>query len=68
MVTEGYDMVGDIRGHADPLYRLLNILGYVEIHGVFRHPSRHMIFIDRAVESLTILGLVAGATCTASLS
>jgi hypothetical protein len=68
VITEGYDIVGDIHGHADPLYRLLDILGYVKIHGVFRHPSRHMIFvgdfIDRGPEQRKALSL-ARSMCEA---
>jgi Calcineurin-like phosphoesterase len=68
MITGGYDIVGDIHGYADPLYRLLDMLGYVEIEGVFRHPSRKMIFvgdfIDRGPEQLTVLS-VARSMCDA---
>jgi hypothetical protein len=50
-VTTRYDIVGDIHGHADALHRLLGILGYREVDGVFRHPDRQMLFagdfIDR---------------------
>src|ERR1035437_851922 len=71
MITEGYDIVGDIHGHADPLYRLLDILGYVKIHGVFRHPSRQMIFvgdfIDRGPEQRKVLR-IARSMCEAGLA
>jgi hypothetical protein len=43
--SSGYDLVGDIRDHADALHRLLNELDYVEIEGIFRHPKRKMIFV-----------------------
>jgi Calcineurin-like phosphoesterase len=46
----GYDIVGDIHGHANPLHRLLNKLGYVEIEGVFRHREREMIFVGDFVD------------------
>jgi hypothetical protein len=59
MNVQGYDIVGDIHGHADPLHRLMGKLGYVELEGVFRHPERKMIFvgdfIDRGPEQREVL-------------
>lgn len=47
----GWDIIGDIHGHADELVELLQKLGYSEQHGVFRHLERRVIFcgdfIDR---------------------
>jgi Calcineurin-like phosphoesterase len=61
MTVQGYDLVGDIHGHADALHRLLKKLDYAEIEGVFRHPDRKMIFagdfIDRGPEQLEVLRL-----------
>ena len=55
MTIQGYDLVGDIHGHADALYRLLRELDYTEIDGVFRHSERQMTvvgdFIDRVPNS-----------------
>jgi hypothetical protein len=45
MTIQGYDLVGDIHGHADALHRLLHKLDYAEVKGVFRHPERKMIFV-----------------------
>ena len=45
MTVQGYDLVGDIHGHADALHRLLRELDYAEIEGVFRHTERQMIFV-----------------------
>lgn len=46
-----YDLIGDIHGCADELTELLHNLGYREEAGVFRHPTRRVIFcgdfIDR---------------------
>ncbi len=57
----GYDIVGDIHGHADPLCRLLDKLGYRKMDGVFRHPDRTMIFvgdfIDRGPEQRKVLDI-----------
>jgi hypothetical protein len=35
MTIQGYDLVGDIHGHADALHRLLHKLDYTEVEGVF---------------------------------
>jgi hypothetical protein len=45
MTVKGYDLVGDIHGHADALHRLLRELDYSEVEGLFRHPQRKMIFV-----------------------
>lgn len=42
-LNQGYDLVGDIHGHADPLHRLLDRLGYEEVEGIFQHPVRQMV-------------------------
>lgn len=59
MNERGYDIVGDIHGHADPLHRLLRTLGYSEIDGVFRHPERKLLFVgdfvDRGPEQREVL-------------
>jgi hypothetical protein len=33
MAIQGYDLVGDVHGHADPLHRLLDKLDYTEVEG-----------------------------------
>ncbi len=59
MTVHGYDLVGDIHGHADALHRLLKKLDYTEVEVVFRHPERKMIFagdfIDRGPEQREVL-------------
>ena len=47
---EGYDLIGDIHGHADALRRLLIKLDYREIQGVFQHDTRKVIFIGDFVD------------------
>jgi len=46
-----YDVIGDIHGCADELVQLLELLGYREQHGVYRHSHRRVLFcgdfIDR---------------------
>ena len=68
MSNQGYDVVGDIHGHADPMHRLLHKLDYAEIDGVFRHPERKMIFvgdfIDRGPQQREVLR-IARAMCEA---
>lgn len=66
MTVQGYDLVGDIHGHADALHRLLRELNYAEVEGVFRHPERQMIFvgdfIDRGPQQREVLR-IARAMC-----
>ncbi len=68
MTFQGYDLVGDIHGHADALHRLLRELDYAEIEGVFRHPERQMIFvgdfIDRGPQQREVLR-IARSMCEA---
>ena len=53
-MTERYDIIGDIHGYAGKLKALLNVLGYDERDGCYRHPERRVIFlgdfIDRGPE------------------
>ena len=50
MAIQGYDLVGDVHGHADPLHRLLDRLDYTEVEGVFRYPERKMIFVGDFID------------------
>lgn len=45
MENEGYDIIGDIHGHADELKQLLTKLGYSEASGVYAHPTRTAIIL-----------------------
>ena len=58
-----YDIIGDIHGHADELVELLDRLGYSEQSGVFRHPSRQVIFcgdfIDRGPQIRDVLAIAS---------
>ena len=42
---DGYDIIGDIHGYATLLKQLLAELGYRRVEGVWRHPSRNVIFV-----------------------
>lgn len=57
--ASGYDIIGDIHGHADALERLLVKLGYSESNGYYSHPDRKVIFvgdfIDRGPKILRVL-------------
>lgn len=63
LVTKGsgFDIVGDIHGHADALERLLARLGYTDSGDGYSHPSRQMIFvgdfIDRGPQQSEVLAI-----------
>ena len=46
----GFDVIGDIHGHADALVRLLAAMGYLEQDGVYRHPDRRAVFLGDFVD------------------
>lgn len=59
----GYDIIGDIHGHADELEVLLNMMGYMEKDGVFGHEEgRRVIFlgdyVDRGPQIRRVLEIV----------
>ena len=39
------DFIGDIHGHYDHLVALLKKMGYTQKNGVYKHPSRRVIFL-----------------------
>ncbi|MCH7727795.1 MAG: metallophosphoesterase, partial [Planctomycetes bacterium] len=57
-----YDIIGDIHGHADEFVELLELLGYDNESGVYRHPTRTTVFvgdfIDRGPQICEVLRLV----------
>ena len=59
----GFDIIGDIHGHATELHGLLRAMEYVEIDGSYQHPERTVIFlgdfIDRGDEQLEVLRMVS---------
>lgn len=59
---KGYDIIGDIHGHAEALVTLLAKLGYTESQFGFCHPERKAIFlgdlIDRGPEQVRVLTIV----------
>lgn len=46
----GYDLIGDIHGHADALRNLLAKLGYQQADGVFTHSDRKVIFLGDFID------------------
>jgi hypothetical protein len=43
MISNKYDIIGDIHGHSKVLRNLLGDMGYHEDGGVFRNPDRRII-------------------------
>lgn len=60
--TLGYDLIGDVHGHASALVSLLETLGYRESAGAYRHPTQTAVFvgdfIDRGIEQIRTVTLV----------
>ena len=57
----GYDIIGDVHGHADKLEALLKAMGYRHTDGAWRHPSRTAVFvgdlIDRGAQQLKTIDI-----------
>lgn len=60
-MTQHYDLIGDIHGHAGKLRRLLSALGYREHNGLYHHLNNRVIFlgdfIDRGSENLETVAI-----------
>jgi len=60
--SEGFDIIGDVHGCHGQLVELLQTLGYRDDTGVFRHPTRRVIFvgdlIDRGPEQVAVIDTV----------
>lgn len=61
----GFDVIGDVHGHAAELTILLKRMGYQETNGVLRHPEGRRVvflgdFIDRGPEIRRTLEIVRG--------
>ena len=46
----GYDIIGDIHGHSQSPGSILTKLGYKNQSGIYRHPSRKVIFLDDFID------------------
>ena len=66
----GFDVIGDVHGHADRLRNLLALMGYGERYGVWSHPTRTAVFvgdlIDRGAGQLETLRLVRAMVAAGS--
>ncbi|UHQ55397.1 MULTISPECIES: metallophosphoesterase [Microbulbifer] len=49
-MPQGYDIIGDIHGHAAELEQLLLHLGYRETGSGFRHPGRKVVFLGDFID------------------
>ena len=62
MPFNGFDIIGDIHGHADALVRLLKKCGYRNKDGVYFHPNRKVVFlgdfIDKGDQHTQVLTIV----------
>jgi len=63
MIISGYDIIGDVHGHAEKLKYLLAKMGYsINSHGYFSHSNREAIFvgdfIDRHHKQKEVLDIV----------
>jgi hypothetical protein len=50
MKTIGYDVIGDVHGHAAQLLKLLATLGYKNEGDCFRHPFRKAVFLGDFID------------------
>lgn len=50
MIYTGFDIIGDIHGHADELVRLLRHLGYRDSGAGFRHDDRKVVFLGDFID------------------
>jgi hypothetical protein len=61
-VLTGYDVIGDVHGHVQPLQVLLSSMGYMQHDGVWGHPNRQAVFVgdlvDRGAHQVEVVRLV----------
>ena len=50
MPRTGFDVIGDVHGHAKPLKTLLRSMGYLELGQGFRHSSRMAVFVGDLID------------------
>ncbi len=62
MLLSGFDIIGDIHGHADALLRLLKKCGYTNKNGIYSHPNRKVVFlgdfIDKGSQQTQVINIV----------
>ena len=61
MANDGYDIIGDVHGCAEKLEQLLHNMGYAEVNGAWKHPTRQAVFVgdfvDRGPRQLDAVGI-----------
>ena len=66
----GFDIIGDVHGHADRLQSLLALMGYTEERGAWTHPDRTAVFvgdlIDRGPGQLETIRIVRAMVAAGS--
>ena len=50
-MIEGYDVIGDVHGHADKLATLLDKMGYTNDAGAWGHPRRRAVFVGDLIDN-----------------
>jgi hypothetical protein len=64
MSSPGYDIIGDVHGHAAALEALLTTMGYIRRNGAWQHSERIAVFVgdyvDRGPENLRTCRIVMG--------
>jgi len=50
MPISGYDIIGDIHGHASALEKLLQQLGYTHTNDTWSHPERKAVFVGDYID------------------
>ncbi len=48
---DGYDVIGDVHGHAAKLVALLREMGYSDELGAWRHPTRQAVFVGDLIDN-----------------
>ena len=50
MNEPGYDIIGDVHGTAGKLEQLLHTMGYAEVDGAWKHPTRQAVFVGDFID------------------
>ncbi len=48
---DGYDVIGDVHGHADKLVALLEAMGYTNSAGFWGHARRQAVFVGDLIDN-----------------
>lgn len=50
-LIDGFDVIGDVHGHADKLAALLDQMGYTRNAGAWAHPRRQAVFVGDLIDN-----------------